>query len=121
MRAGRLMLDIECRRSINNELVLKAFADVKDVRNAFVFTGQGSAHKMMGMKLYESSEHAKRVWNDADRHFVNRYGACNVFACFHFPTPSFRRHFDFVGGSKQSNRDCGALWWRQWSANSCTL
>jgi acyl transferase domain-containing protein len=49
-------------------LVLRATCRVRSPPTAFVFTGQGSAAKGMGMDLYASSAVARRVWDEADAH-----------------------------------------------------
>jgi fatty acid synthase subunit alpha len=74
MRAGRLIVGVSVRAASSGETVLTARADVRTPRTAYVFTGQGSAAKNMGMELFKASEHARGVWNEADAHFVARYG-----------------------------------------------
>jgi fatty acid synthase subunit alpha len=74
MRAGRLIVGVNVRGATSGETVLTARADVRTPRTAYVFTGQGSAAKNMGMELFKASEHARAVWNEADAHFVARYG-----------------------------------------------
>jgi len=41
---------------------------------ALVFAGQGGAGVNMGMDLYKSSPAAKAVWDEAENHFMTRFG-----------------------------------------------
>ena len=59
-------------------LVLRATCHVAVPPTAFVFTGQGSAAKGMGMDLYASSPVAKRVWDEADAH-LSKVGGHRYF------------------------------------------
>jgi fatty acid synthase subunit beta len=58
----------------NNEKVVEGTAEVEQPITAYVFTGQGSQEKGMGMDLYDSSPVAKSIWDQADKHFVENYG-----------------------------------------------
>jgi len=54
--------------------VLEGSAEVDQPITSYVFTGQGSQEKGMGMDLYESSPIAKQIWDIADHHFKENYG-----------------------------------------------
>ncbi|KAI1392857.1 fatty acid synthase beta subunit [Hypoxylon trugodes] len=56
------------------EKVLVGEAIIEQPTSAYVFTGQGSQEKGMGMELYEKSAVARDVWDRADRHFLDTFG-----------------------------------------------
>lgn len=73
MREGRLIMEVVTKNQ-NGETVLKGITEIKPVQTSYVFTGQGSAEVGMGMDLYESSDIARKIWNDADTYFISNYG-----------------------------------------------
>ena len=62
--------------TVNSEgsVVLKGRAQTELEHTVYVFTGQGSAEKDMGMDLYRSSAVAKDIWDRADEHLLETYG-----------------------------------------------
>ncbi|KAL4790169.1 acyl transferase domain-containing protein [Aspergillus venezuelensis] len=74
MSDGRMCFTITARRRDTDELVLEADAEVDQPRTAYLFTGQGSQSKGMGMDLYESSTVAKDVWDQIDQQLFDAYG-----------------------------------------------
>ncbi|KAL4892835.1 acyl transferase domain-containing protein [Aspergillus ambiguus] len=71
---GRMTFTITVTREGNGETVLTAQAEIEQPATAYLFTGQGSQRKGMGMDLYNSSSVAKAIWDDIDRHLYETYG-----------------------------------------------
>jgi acyl dehydratase len=71
---GDRLIKIETVDVEAGNVVLSGTAEVAQAPTAYVFTGQGSQEKGMGMELYESSPVAKAVWDEADRHLGEVYG-----------------------------------------------
>ncbi|KAL5358621.1 acyl transferase domain-containing protein [Aspergillus floccosus] len=71
---GRMKFTVDVTRKGNAETVLVAQAEIEQPATAYLFTGQGSQSKGMGMDLYGSSPVAKAVWDEIDRHLYETYG-----------------------------------------------
>ena len=71
---GRMLLEIHAYNDESDEKVLDAQAEVEQASTAYIFTGQGSQDKAMGMDLYDSSAVARSLWDSADRHLHKTYG-----------------------------------------------
>ncbi|OTB05652.1 hypothetical protein M426DRAFT_56664 [Hypoxylon sp. CI-4A] len=75
MVAGDMIIQVEVVKSDETkEKVLVGEAIIEQPTSAYIFTGQGSQEKGMGMELYEKSSVAKDVWDRADKHFLNTFG-----------------------------------------------
>ncbi|KAL2864364.1 acyl transferase domain-containing protein [Aspergillus lucknowensis] len=74
MIEGRMRFAITASRKENEERVLEAEAEVEQPRTAYLFTGQGSQSKGMGMDLYNTSAVAKGVWDEIDERLYDAYG-----------------------------------------------
>lgn len=74
MRDGNMCFKLSAKQSVTGETVLEGEAEVEQTDTVYVFTGQGSQSKGMGMDLYESSEVAKRMWDDIDGYLMETYG-----------------------------------------------
>jgi fatty acid synthase subunit beta len=74
MIQGRKLFKIETRKACTDELVLTGEAEVEQAPSSYIFTGQGSQTKGMGMDLYETSATARDVWDRADKYFKTNYG-----------------------------------------------
>lgn len=73
MKNGRKIIKVETFNQ-NNEKVVEGTAEVEQPVTAYVFTGQGSQEQGMGMALYDSSPVARKIWDEADKHFMENYG-----------------------------------------------
>ncbi|KAI8987783.1 fatty acid synthase [Mycotypha africana] len=73
MKNGRKIIKVETINQ-SGEKVLEGISEVEQPITAYVFTGQGSQEKGMGMELYERSPIAKAIWDQADEHFLENYG-----------------------------------------------
>lgn len=73
MKNGRKIIKVETFNQ-SNEKVVEGTAEVEQPVTAYVFTGQGSQEQGMGMALYDSSPVARKIWDEADKHFMENYG-----------------------------------------------
>ena len=73
MISGRKIIKAEAT-TVSGDMVLEGEAEVEQPVSAYVFTGQGSQHKGMGMDLYSQNEVARAVWDHADAYFVEHFG-----------------------------------------------
>ncbi|GLB23278.1 putative PKS/NRPS-like protein biosynthetic cluster [Aspergillus tubingensis] len=71
---GRMRLTVEVVRKDGQEKVLEAEAVIDQPATAYLFTGQGSQSKGMGMDLYQSSPVAKALWDEIDAQLFASYG-----------------------------------------------
>ncbi|PWY87433.1 beta subunit of fatty acid synthase [Aspergillus heteromorphus CBS 117.55] len=71
---GRKLVHAEARRAGTGDKLIVAEAEIEQPSTAFLFTGQGSQEKGMGMDLYASSPAARKVWDLADAHFLENFG-----------------------------------------------
>jgi fatty acid synthase subunit beta len=74
MIEGRMLFSIIVLRKESSERVLEVEAEVEQPRTAYLFTGQGSQSKGMGMDLYSTSSVAKGVWDEIDQQLYDSYG-----------------------------------------------
>lgn len=80
MVSGSMIIQIEVIKSDETrEKVLVGEAIIEQPTSAYIFTGQGSQEKGMGMELYEKSAVARDVWDRADKHFLDTFGKSNRF------------------------------------------
>lgn len=73
MREGHKIIKAEAKNQ-NGEKVLEGTATVQQSPTFYCFTGQGSQEPNMGMDLYNSSQHAKALWDEADLHLQKQLG-----------------------------------------------
>ncbi|KAL4974120.1 acyl transferase domain-containing protein [Aspergillus desertorum] len=74
MIEGRMCFSILATRKETNVRVLEGSAQVEQPKTAYLFTGQGSQSKGMGMDLYKASPVAKAVWDEIDQQLYDAYG-----------------------------------------------
>ncbi|KAI0396676.1 enoyl reductase domain of FAS1 [Xylariaceae sp. FL0594] len=78
MKNGRMIFEVVASKEVEGgeaeEEVLRGEAEIEQPATAYVFTGQGSQSVGMGMALYETSPVAKALFDDMDRHILERYG-----------------------------------------------
>lgn len=74
MIQGRMVLQVVVHRTGTDEKVLEGEAEIEQEKTAYIFTGQGSQSRDMGMALYKSSPVARGIWDEADRILKDAYG-----------------------------------------------
>jgi len=80
MSEGSKLIKVEGRNADTNGLLLTGEAEVEQPVSAYIFTGQGSQRKGMGMDLRNSSTVARAVWDRADSYFMETFGMI-LFPC----------------------------------------
>lgn len=73
MRGGHKIIKAEAKNQ-HGDKVLEGTATVQQPSTFYCFTGQGSQEPNMGMDLYNSSQHAKALWDEADLHLQKQLG-----------------------------------------------
>ena len=96
---GLKVVKVEARKQSTGEKVLEGEALIAQRPSAFLFTGQGSQAKGMGMDLYDTSSVARAVWNQADEYFETQFGLRITDIVRNNPK-EIRVHFGGVKGRK---------------------
>ena len=102
---GRQSVKVTVVNETSSDTVLSGEAEVEEPRTAYIFTGQGSQSKGMGMDLYASSPVAREVWDKADEYMLENYGECECKYLFRLDTnhnSPYHRLVCFGHCSKQS-------------------
>ena len=84
MVQGRKFIEVIAINEKSGDTVLKAEAEVEDPKTAYVFTGQGSQAKGMGMEMYASSAVVRDIWDKADKHMIETYGKSSLMISSRF-------------------------------------
>jgi fatty acid synthase subunit beta len=74
MVQGRMLFELEAIKDQTGDVILRGEAEVEQVSTIYLFTGQGSQSKGMGMQLYEQSSVARQVWDRIDKYLLEAYG-----------------------------------------------
>ncbi|EUC26809.1 hypothetical protein COCCADRAFT_113337, partial [Bipolaris zeicola 26-R-13] len=73
MVEGMIRLHIEARAQETGHRVIVGEAKITQKMTTYVFTGQGSQEKGMGMDLYNQCPAAREVWDRGDKYFLHKY------------------------------------------------
>ncbi|OLY81869.1 Fatty acid synthase subunit beta [Smittium mucronatum] len=98
MTEGKKIIKIQVFKCKDNTKVLEGTAHVIPPKTVYVFTGQGSQVKGMGMELYGKSDTAKKIWDDADSHMFNKYG----FSLLEILNSNIKQKTIYFGGENGS-------------------
>ncbi|KAK4175382.1 acyl transferase domain-containing protein [Triangularia setosa] len=71
---GRMVLNIQTFNDETGERMLDAEAEVEQPRTGYVFCGQGSQEKGMGMSLCSTRPEVKALWDRAEAYLRMHYG-----------------------------------------------
>ncbi|KAJ2995622.1 hypothetical protein NUW58_g1224 [Xylaria curta] len=74
MRQGLMLIEVSARLVESGDEVLRGQAEVDQPLTTYLFTGQGTSSKGMGMALYESSPVAKALWDEMDTALMDQFG-----------------------------------------------
>ncbi|KAK3901809.1 acyl transferase domain-containing protein [Staphylotrichum tortipilum] len=72
--SGRMVLSVLAVNEETGERVLEGEAEVEQPRTGYVFCGQGSQEKGMGMALYAASPEVRALWDRAETYLRENYG-----------------------------------------------
>ncbi|KAI9292989.1 fatty acid synthase [Neoconidiobolus thromboides FSU 785] len=95
MQEGKKIIKVETINQ-HGDKVLAGTAEVEQPSTAYVFTGQGSQEVGMGMALYDSSPVARKIWDQADSHYLKNYG----FSILDIVRNNPKEHTIHFGGSE---------------------
>ena len=79
MAEGNMVLKIQAHNDTTDDKVLEAEAEIEQACTTYLFCGQGSQEKGMGMALYNESAAARALWDRGDNFLANLYG--KLFLC----------------------------------------
>jgi len=74
MENGSMVFNVQAFNDQTGDKVLDAEAEVEQPLTGYVFCGQGSQEKGMGMSLYAARPEAKALWDRAESYLRENYG-----------------------------------------------
>ncbi|KAL2819637.1 acyl transferase domain-containing protein [Aspergillus cavernicola] len=74
MEEGLMVVHVTVVNELTGLQVMHTEATIEQPRTSYVFTGQGTQEKGMGMALYGTRKAAQAVWDRAERYFESQYG-----------------------------------------------
>jgi len=74
MEEGRMVFKVQAFNNQSGDKVVEAEAEVEQQRTGYVFCGQGSQEKGMGMSLYATKPEPKALWDRGDSYLREHYG-----------------------------------------------
>ncbi|KIA75623.1 fatty acid synthase beta subunit [Aspergillus ustus] len=74
MEEGLMIVNVKVVNELTGDQVMHAEATIDQSQTVYVFTGQGTQEKGMGMGLYGTHKAAQAIWDRAERHFQAQYG-----------------------------------------------
>lgn len=74
MEGGRMVFKVQAFNNHNGDKVIEAEAEVEQQRTGYMFCGQGSQEKGMGMSLYANRPEARAMWDRGDSYLREHYG-----------------------------------------------
>ncbi|TKY88280.1 hypothetical protein EX895_002632 [Sporisorium graminicola] len=95
---GQMVVQVDIINQ-RDELVLQGTARYHQPQTVYVFTGQGSQTKGMGMDLYQSSPVARAIWDEAEQHLAHRLGL-SILEIVRENPQSKTIHFGGAGGQR---------------------
>ncbi|KAL3458178.1 acyl transferase domain-containing protein [Aspergillus heterothallicus] len=74
MEEGLMIVNAKVFNELTGAQVMHAEATIDQAQTVYVFTGQGTQEKGMGMDLYGTHRAAQAIWSKAEQHFQAQYG-----------------------------------------------
>lgn len=78
MEGGRMVFKVQAFNDHSGDKVIEAEAEVEQQRTGYMFCGQGSQEKGMGMSLYANRPEARAMWDRGDSYLREHYGNARV-------------------------------------------